>query len=183
MLKSDMDEMEQQVNDVKSRRAACYAEIDEIQQSLTKASVVENTARMNLEQTQLRQLEAKQRLDAYAGEQADLDAQLREIEDNEDSIQMELETSQNLEREWNEKIESLQKLLEDEREREAVQMKQSEEVHLSLASLEQQNSFIQENIIRIEEETAKFEQELSDLTEIKAPFPMRLKKRKKRSGN
>src|SRR5699024_4261628 len=101
-----------------------------------KASVVENTARMNLEQAQLRQLEAKQRLDAYAGEQADLDAQLREIEDNEDSIQMELETSQNLEREWNEKIESLQKLLEDEREREAVQMKQSEEVHLSLASLE-----------------------------------------------
>ena len=44
---------------------------------LTKASVVENTARMNLEQARLRQLEAKQRLDAYAGEQADLDAQAR----------------------------------------------------------------------------------------------------------
>ena len=73
---------------------------------------------------------------------------LGEITDNEDSIQMELETSQNLEKEWNEKIESLQKLLESERESEAVQMKQSEEVHLSLASLEQQNSFIQENIAR-----------------------------------
>ena len=172
--------MEQQVNDVKSRRAACYAEIDEIQQSLTKASVVENTARMNLEQAQLRQLEAKQRLDAYAGEQADLDAQLREIEDNEDSIQMELETSQNLEREWNEKIESLQKLLEDEREREAVQMKQSEEVHLSLASLEQQNSFIQENIIRIEEETAKFEQELSELDRNKGTVSDEIKEKEEK---
>ena len=104
MLKADMDGMEQQVNEVKSRRAACYTEIDEIQQSLTKASVVENTARMNLEQARLRQLEAKQRLDAYAGEQADLDAQLGEITDNEDSIQMELETSQNLEKAWNEKL-------------------------------------------------------------------------------
>ena len=151
MLKSDMDEMEQQVNDVKSRRAACYAEID-----------------------------AKQRLDAYAGEQADLDAQLREIEDNEDSIQMELETSQNLEREWNEKIESLQKLLEDEREREAVQMKQSEEVHLSLASLEQQNSFIQENIIRIEEETAKFEQELSELDRNKGTVSDEIKEKEEK---
>lgn len=163
MLRADMDEMERQVNDVKNRRAGCYGEIDNVQHMLTKASVVENTARMNLEQTQLRQLEAKQRQDAISKELEELEEQLGEIADNEDSIQMELETSQNLEKEWNERIEALQKTLEEERKREAVQMKQSEDVHLSLASLEQQDSFIQENIARIDEETEKFEQELSQL--------------------
>ena len=163
MLRADMDEMERQVNDVKNRRAGCYGEIDNVQHMLTKASVVENTARMNLEQTQLRQLEAKQRQDAISKELEELEEQLGEIADNEDSIQMELETSQNLEKEWNERIEALQKTLEEERKREAVQMRQSEDVHLSLASLEQQDSFIQENIARIDEETEKFEQELSQL--------------------
>ena len=151
MLRADMDEMERQVNDVKNRRAGCYGEIDSVQHMLTKASVVENTARMNLEQTQLRQLEAKQRQDAISKELEELEEQLGEIADNEDSIQMELETSQNLEKEWNERIEALQKTLEEERKREAVQMKQSEDVHLSLASLEQQDSFIQENIARIDD--------------------------------
>ena len=163
MLKRDMDEMEQSVNQVKSRRAACYSEIDEIQQELRKASVLENTAKMNVEQTQVRQLEAKQRCDAYRAEQESLAKQLSEIAENEDSIQMELETSENLERELNEKIEMMQKQLEEERERENVQLKNSEEVHLALAALEQQNTFILENISRIREEMDKFEAELREL--------------------
>ena len=80
---------------------------------------------------------------------------------------MELETSQSLEKELNDKIESLAELLEKERESESVQMKQSEDMHLSLASLEQQRAFIQENIARIDDETEKFEQELSRLEENK----------------
>ena len=75
--------------------------------------------------------------------------------ENEDSIQMELETSEKLEKELNEQIEALQMQLEKEREDEAVQMKQSEEVHLSLAGLDQQKTFIVENISRIDEEITR----------------------------
>ena len=122
---------------------------------------------MNVEQIQVRQLEAKRRYDAILKEQEGLAEELREIADNEESIQMELETSENLERELNEKIEAMQKALEKEREIEAAQLKQSEEMHLSLAGLEQQSSFIRENIQRIEEETAKLEQELEELSQNK----------------
>ena len=142
---------------MKSRRAACYNEIDAIQQDLRKASVRENTAKMNVEQTQVRQLEAKQRCDAYRTEQESLARELEKIAENEDSIQMELETSENLEQELNEKIEALQSQLEKEREQESVQLKNSEDLHLSLAALEQQNTFIMENISRIDEETERFE--------------------------
>ena len=167
MLRSDMDEMEKAVEEIKASRTSFYNEIDQLRQELREASVDENTAKMNVEQIQVRQLEAKRRYDAILKEQEGLAEELREIADNEESIQMELETSENLERELNEKIEAMQKALEKERKIEAVQLKQSEEMHLSLAGLEQQSSFIRENIQRIEEETAKLEQELEELSQNK----------------
>ncbi len=167
MLKADMEEMERSVTEVKNARTACYSAVDEIQQELRKASVLENTAKMNVEQLQMRQAEAKRRSDGYREEQDNLERQLREIADNEDSIQMELETSESLEKELNDQVVSMQKSLEEERERESVELKRSEEVHLTLASLEQQNTFILENISRIEEEIEKFSRELGELGENK----------------
>ncbi|RHR32321.1 chromosome segregation protein SMC [Clostridium sp. AF19-22AC] len=163
MLKKDMDDCEKAVNEVKAKRAACYSVIDEIQQKLRKASVVENTAKMNLEQVITRQKEAKDRYDSYLREQETLEQRLQEILDNEDSIQMELEASEALEKELNEKIEKLQKNLETDKVQESIQLKRSEEVHLALASLEQQNVFIHENTSRIKEEIEKFEAELKEL--------------------
>ena len=167
MLKSDMEEMDREVAEVKDKRAACYAEIDRIQQDLRKASVVENTAKMNVEQTQIRMKESQQRCEGYVREQESLAGQLREIADNEDSIQMELETSENLEKELNDRIDVLQKELDAAKEDESTRLKESEQLHLALASLEQQNTFVGENITRIDEETEKFEAELRQLEEGK----------------
>ena len=163
MLKSDMDEMERQVEEIRNARGACYNAIDEIQKELRKASVVENTAKMNIEQARAREEEAKSQCSGYLKEQEGLERELREIADNEESIQMELETSEHLERELNAGIENLQQLLEEEKTSESVRLKESEEVHLALAGLEQQKEFILENLTRIEEEIAKFETELSEL--------------------
>lgn len=163
MLKEDMDAMEQEVSRIKNTRAVCYNTIDQIQQELRKASVVENTAKMNVEQISVRMEEAKLRCGVYAAEQEKLECDLREIDDNEESIRMELETSENLEQELNTRIEELQRMLDEERVTEGAQMKESEEVHLSLAALEQQAAFIMENVSRIDEEIAKFEEELKEL--------------------
>ncbi len=112
MLKAEMDELEQDVSRVKELRAGHYSAIDEIQQQLREASVLENTARMNIEQVQLRQLESKQRYEEFQKEQASLQAELREINENEESIQLELETSEKLEKDLNAQIEILQTELE-----------------------------------------------------------------------
>ena len=163
MLKRDMDGMEQEVNDIKQKRALCYNSIDEIQHQKSKASIVENTVKMNMEQIQGKQRELKEQCRMYREEQEALKEQLQEIQDNEESIQLELEASKRLEQELNEKIEALQKALETDKELEGTQMRHSEEVHLAYASLEQQNTFILENISRIEEETAKFQEELKEV--------------------
>ena len=163
LLKKEMDDCEQAVNEIKAKRTSCYSAIDEIQQKLRRASVKENTAKMNVEQVQNRQREAKLRCEGYLKEQEGLELRLREILDNEDSIQMELETSEALEKELNNRIGELQESLESDKEKETVQLRHSEEVHLAYASLEQQNAFILENITRIQEETEKFEIELKEL--------------------
>ncbi|HCR82875.1 chromosome segregation protein SMC [Muricomes intestini] len=163
MLKKDMDDCEQAVNDVKVKRAACYSTIDELQKELRKASVIENTARMNVEQVQARQKEISRRYENCLKEQAELEQRLQEILDNEDSVHMEMEASEALEKELNSHIEELQKCLEADREKEIISQKRSEEVHLNFAGLEQQNAFISENMQRIQEETAKLEAELEDL--------------------
>lgn len=163
LLKKDMDAMEKSVSELKEKRAACYNENDELQQKLSRASISENTVKMNMEQVLNRLREFEERNRTYKAEQEGLDRRLKEILDNEDSIQMELETSERLEKELNEKIELLSGQLETERAKEAVQLKHSEEVHLSYASLEQQNTFISENLSRVEEETARFESELKEL--------------------
>ena len=180
MLKADMDAMEQDVSRIKAERGACYNTIDEIQQELRKASVLENTAKMNVEQTHTRMEEAGQRRVGYASEQKKLAQELQEIQDNEESIQMELETSESLEQELNARIEELQSVLEEEKQAESLQMKQSEEVHLSLAALEQQNVFILENISRIEEEMGKFEAELRELDSNKDHASQEIKEKEEK---
>lgn len=163
MLKKDMKDMEETVNQIKQKRADCYAVIDDVQKQLRQASVEENTAKMNIEQVQRSQQDLQERINRYQKESRELETKLREIADNEESIQLELETSERLEKELNDKIEELQKALDTDREQESTQMRHSEEVHLSFAALEQQNTFIRENISRIEEENAKFEDELKEL--------------------
>ena len=167
LLKKDMDALEQDVNKVKTSRAACYSAVDEIQKELRQASVLENTEKMNVEQTQIRLREAKERSERFHAEQTELERELQRIAENEESIQMELETSENLEQELNQAIEKLQRILDDEKEEESVQLKESEKVHLALAGFEQQHAFIEENISRIREETEKFEAELKELDENK----------------
>lgn len=159
MLKRDMDDMERSVNEIKQKRALCYNRIDEIQHRLSKASITENTVKMNMEQVQGKQRELMERCRQYQEEQETLKERLQEIQDNEESIHLELEASEHLEQELNEKNETLQKELDVHKQQENMQMKRSEEVHLSFASLEQQNTFILENIGRIEEETEKLEEE------------------------
>ena len=163
-LKKEMEAMDQGINSVKAKRTACYNEIDRLQNQLRQIAVVENTAKMNLEQSLKVQQDAKQRCENYAVELRNLDQQLQAINDDGESLQVELEASETLEKELNLEIEQLQSSLAKARAAEAVQMKRSEEAHLSFVSLEQQNNYILENIHRVEEELYQFEEELKELT-------------------
>lgn len=166
-LKKELQEAETVVASSKEKRTALYAKVEEIQQELQKDYVVQNTAKMNLDQVKNRQNATRESSEGIYAERKKLEEQVREIEENEESIRMELETSQQLEDELTRQMESSQKWLEKEREAEAAEVRKNENIHLSFAALEQKKDFIEENFARIQEEVDKFQEELADLNASK----------------
>ena len=166
-LKTELQKSEAEVAAAKEKRTALYAKVEEIQQELQNDYVVQNTAKMNLDQVKSRQNATRENSEGIYAERKKLEEQVREIEENEESIKMELETSQQLEDELTRQMESSQKWLEKEREEEAAEVRKNENIHLSFAALEQKKDFIEENFVRIREEVGKFQEELATLNASK----------------
>lgn len=159
--------MEQQISGLKEERAGYYEKTDAISTELQKAYVVQNTAKMNADQSSARIRSFRQQFDNLRNEAAKLDAQITEIMDNQESINIELDTSESLENDLNLTIEKEQKELEDVHAKESIKTRKSEQIHLEYAGLEQKYTFITENITRICEEVDKFRTELEELTKNK----------------
>ena len=166
-LKTELQKSETEVAAAKEKRTTLYAKVEEIQQELQNDYVVQNTAKMNLDQVKSRQNATRENSEGIYAERKKLEEQVHEIEENEESIKMELETSQQLEDELTRQMESSQKWLEKERETEAAEVRKNENIHLSFAALEQKKDFIEENFVRIREEMGKFQEELATLNASK----------------
>mgnify|MGYP000040202027 CR=1 FL=1 len=70
-----------------------------------------------------------------------MERQMAEIFENKESIQMELETSELLEKEFQRRIQQLQKEVEQKKEKEAIYLKSAEAAHLESAALDQKIYF------------------------------------------
>ena len=93
-LKQEMTETEQQICGLKDERAGYYEKTDAISAELQKAYVVQNTAKMNADQSSAKIQSFKQQFDNLRNEAAKLDTQINEIMDNQESINIELDTSE-----------------------------------------------------------------------------------------
>lgn len=167
LLKKEMDDTQKAVDELKTRRTELYGKVEQIQQRLQKDYVAQNTAKMNLDQIASRQKHTRENTAGMHKEREELEKQVKEIEEDQDSIRVELETGEQLERKISSEVEGIQSALEKEREAESRVVKKNETIHLSFAALEQKKSFIEENYQRIMEETAKFNEELAVLDENK----------------
>ncbi len=162
-LKSDMDAMDVDIEKSKTARTEGYAKIEEIKALLQDAFVVQNTAKMNLNQVEAQMASSGEETKQIHSENAELEAQIQEIKENHESIQVELEFSEKMEQDLNTSSDEQQKALEAAREEESRQLQETEKMHLASAALEQKYHFIQENEARIQEEIEKFREELAQL--------------------
>ncbi len=162
-LKREMDELEEVSNRLRKERAACYDEIEILNGKLQKAFVVQNTAKMNLDQAKMRLDAALRQEEAIRQEGTEMNMQIADIMDNQESIRVELDTSERLEKELNAAAGKTQARLEEERDEETKRQKAAEEAHLALAGMEQKYEFSVQNVTRIEEEIQKFEEEKREL--------------------
>ena len=166
-LKSEMDQLEEYCNGLRKERAGYYEEIEKLKEKLQKAYVIQNTAKMNLDQSQGRIKAIFNTLEDIESEAGNLDRQITDIMDNQESITVELDTSEHLEEELSVRIDADQSALEKEREIETEKQRTVEELHLVSAGLEQKEAFVVENVTRIQDELDKFSQEMEELEENK----------------
>ena len=166
-LKKEMDEFEAESDRLRQVRAGYYEKVEEIKEQLQKAYVVQNTAKMNADQAGARVKASRDLVEDIQKEAQDLDRQITDIVDNQESINVELDTSQELEVQLTAKIEEEQAVLDQEHEVETEKQKVAEEMHLVCAGLEQKYDFVLENVTRIQDEMEKFQEELKELEENK----------------
>ena len=166
-LKKEMDEFEAESDRLRQVRAGYYEKVEEIKEKLQKAYVVQNTAKMNADQAGARVKVSRDLVEDIQKEAQDLDRQITDIVDNQESINVELDTSQELEVQLTAKIEEEQAVLDQEHEVETEKQKVAEEMHLVCAGLEQKYDFVLENVTRIQDEMEKFQEELKELEENK----------------
>ena len=159
----EIRELERAIENCKESRTEYYAKIEFIKEELQKAYVVQNTAKLNMDQMLAKQEEARGLIQSILKEVRELDEQANEIKDNHESIWTELEASERLEKALCSDSETLQKDLETAREQESLQLQETEKVHLAYASYEQKAQFLLENEARITEEIGKFQEELKQL--------------------
>ena len=160
-----MDEFEAESDRLRQVRAGYYEKVEEIKEQLQKAYVVQNTAKMNADQAGARVKASRDLVEDIQKEAQDLDRQITDIVDNQESINVELDTSQELENQLTAKIEEEQAVLDQEHEVETEKQKVAEEMHLVCAGLEQKYDFVLENVTRIQAEMEKFQEELKELEE------------------
>ena len=178
-LKREMDEVLASSELLRKERAGYYEKMDEINAKLQKAYVIQNTAKMNADQAEANIKNARELAENLGAQAKKLDDQITDIMDNQDSINVELDTSKRLEQELTEQIEHEQKLLDADHEEEAGKVKSTEEIHLEYASLEQKFTFVDENENRIREEIGKFQDELKELERSKGGTSREIEEKEK----
>lgn len=176
-LQSEVVNLEHEIEGFKEKRTEFYAKIESVKVELQKAYVIQNTAKMNMDQMISKKAEVKGLVKQIQREGTELDAQIEEIKDNHESIQVELEVSEKLEEELNTNSEIHQQELDAAREQESLQLQETERVHLSYAAYEQKLQFIVENESRIQEEIHKFKEELAGIDANKGDASEEIRKK------
>ena len=162
-LKVDIGALEGEIEKDKTERTGLYATLEEVKVQLQDAFVVQNTAKMTLNQVEAQIASSKEDAKQIHAENAELENQISDIKENHESIQVELEYSEKMEKELSTSADAHQKALDEAREEESKQLQETEKMHLAYASLEQKYQFMQENEARILDEIQKFNEELAQL--------------------
>ncbi|WP_461816064.1 chromosome segregation protein SMC [Faecalimonas sp.] len=178
-LKKELTVWEEKLAQAKEERADCYKKIECTKQQLQKKYVIQNTLKMNLDQASMQKENILKMASDMLSEEKELEVQVTELLESQESIQIELETSEKIEKELSKKIEEEQSILEKEKNTESKIAHKVENIHLVLANLEQKKDFIVENLLRIQEETEKYQEELQQLSQKKEKSSLEIEEKQK----
>ncbi len=161
--KLELENVQKELVDIQNERSSCYLQLDAGAVALQEIRVFENTARMNVEQLRAQKRSADEGFLQFKKESEELDRQTAEIRKMRNENQQELKNSEEMEKAHTYAVETYQKRLEEERQREAEAQKILEEYHLDTASILQKAEFTASNLKRVKAELQKLQTEKEEL--------------------
>lgn len=160
----EMEHVQKKLIEIQNERSSCYSALDAGTAALQEIRVLENTARMNVEQLREQKRAADEDFGQFQKECTELDRQTAEIRELKKESQKELKDSEELEKAHTFAVETYQQRLEEERARETEAQKLLEEYHLDTASILQKTEFAAAGLKRIGGELQKLLEEKEELT-------------------
>ncbi|MBA4685839.1 MAG: chromosome segregation protein SMC [Candidatus Galacturonibacter soehngenii] len=162
-LRKEIELVQQHIDEKKTKRIFYYEEIERLSKELQEQYLLQNTAKMNVNQANEKKSNSILLFEEIKKENLEIEQQLKSISEGKEKIQIELNESEIKEKEFEELIAHSSKLLEEERAKEIQFSKKSSEISLEFANLTQKNEFILDNIRRINQELNKLNSELTQL--------------------
>ena len=148
----EIDEIMKAIDEIKAERNSIRLNIEEIKLRQQDAYIKQNTARLNVIKAQERIDETLSGVGSLKDEEAELEKQIQEIKEKQKEIDDKLSSSDNIEKETEEKIALLQKELDEKRVEESAAQEAVTAKDVEAEKIIQKLDFEQQNINRILEE-------------------------------
>lgn len=159
----EIDRILEDIEQTKAARNKLRLAIEDIKGQLQRKFIEQNTARLNVSQARERKDEAAEGSEELRTEEQDLDAQIKEIQESKSNIIKELEDSEKLEKDMEERIGVFQGQLEEERTKESEQSAKVSEWDVEVEKMRQAADFHKQNVDRIMGEIERYELELQEV--------------------
>ena len=163
MLKNTMLTCIQKLNADKDKRNILYQNLDTMKSDMQKLQMLNTTFEMNVNQNTTKIQEINHSFNEITEESKELEQQNISLRENIRSINDELNQSNVKESETTNGIQKLHSVFEQLKVQETEAIRNNESIQLLLVSAKQKHDFVNENFIRLQNEIAKYKEELHNL--------------------
>lgn len=167
-LLAEVERIGKDIEDTKTRRNGLRLELENLRGEIQRKSIEQNTARISIAQSRERMEEEEEGVQDLRREAQDLEKQVLEMTGSKESVLEELQKSEALEKDTQEKILVFQKELEEKRSQESEAVNKCSEWDLKVEKMRQAQGFKQANVDRIDGEIVRAGKELQEILDALA---------------
>ena len=161
--KSQAEDLTARISAEESKIAEKRTELNKVNTILNEQYLLQNTIQMNLSKADEKRKELSDSFEGFTQENSEIAEQITDIKNNHATLNEELNHWESKNQQIEEQIVKLNEELEQEKEREASELKNNEDLRLKLSGITQQMGFLRENLNRIDAECDKLNAEKQDI--------------------
>lgn len=162
-LRAEIQKERSRLEEIRTAQALLAEDLEENKGKLQEQYILQNTAKLNVERTLEQRNESESVFAGLRAENQELEKQLKEINENKETIALEIEAADKRENEIQEENRLFQERLERNAAGEEAASKEVSDILMEEAQLSQRVEFLQMNLKRLREEMERYGKEREEL--------------------